>query len=80
MHFTVGVERAVSEPALSSSFSRIGHVLAHNRRRMIGSLLAVLVLSKATAADVSVPGPAGALGGTLTLPARGRRPSPPWSP
>ena len=43
---------------------------------MIGSLLAVLVLSKATAADVSVPGPAGALGGTLTLPARGRGPFP----
>jgi uncharacterized protein len=43
---------------------------------MIGALLAVLLLSKATAADVAVPGPAGRLGGTLTLPARGQAPFP----
>src|SRR5688572_22041112 len=43
---------------------------------MIGSLLAVLLLSQATAAKVSVPGPAGRLGGTLTLPARGQAPFP----
>lgn len=43
---------------------------------MIGSLLAVLLLSSATSLEVRVPGPAGTLGGTLTLPARGRAPFP----
>jgi dipeptidyl aminopeptidase/acylaminoacyl peptidase len=37
---------------------------------------AVLLLSQATAIEVRVPGPAGTLGGTLTLPARGRGPFP----
>ncbi|HYU41457.1 MAG TPA: alpha/beta fold hydrolase [Vicinamibacteria bacterium] len=43
---------------------------------MIGSLLAVLLLSTATSLEVRVPGAAGTLGGTLTLPARGRAPFP----
>jgi dipeptidyl aminopeptidase/acylaminoacyl peptidase len=38
----------------------------------VTSSLAVLLVSIATAVEVRVPGPAGALGGTLTLPARGR--------
>src|SRR6266542_2783109 len=43
---------------------------------MIGSLLAVLLLSTATSLEVRVPGAAGTLGGTLTLPVRGRPPFP----
>jgi uncharacterized protein len=43
---------------------------------MIASLLALLLLSSATSLEVRVPGPAGTLGGTLTLPARGRAPFP----
>lgn len=40
------------------------------------SLAAVLLLARATAVEVQVPGPAGVLGGTLTLPSGGRRPLP----
>jgi dipeptidyl aminopeptidase/acylaminoacyl peptidase len=43
---------------------------------VIGPLAAVLLLSQAIAIEVRVPGPAGTLGGTLTLPANGRGPFP----
>src|SRR6476646_7494243 len=43
---------------------------------MVSVLAAVLLLAPATSIEVRVPGPAGTLGGTLTLPAAGRAPFP----
>jgi hypothetical protein len=43
---------------------------------VIGSLAVVLLLVPATSIEVRVPGPAGTLGGTLTLPAAGHAPFP----